>query len=85
MTHRHTIHRHHYGWDNTLAPVAHIAPGQSLEFDVADASGGQLGAASTVCDIERLDFDKVNPVSGPVLFAQPRPRVHVREGLSKEP
>jgi len=68
MMHRHTIHRHHYGWDNTLAPVAHIAPGQTLEFEVADASGGQLGATSTVDDVDRLDFDKVNPVTGPVFI-----------------
>ncbi|MGC1386497.1 MAG: acetamidase/formamidase family protein [Steroidobacteraceae bacterium] len=68
MTHRHTIHRHHTGWDNTLPPVAHIAPGQSLEFDVIDASGGQLNAASTVDDVDRLDFAKANPVTGPVFI-----------------
>jgi acetamidase/formamidase len=48
--------------------VAHIAPGRSLEFEVADASGGQLGATSTVEDVDRLDFDKVNPVTGPVFI-----------------
>jgi acetamidase/formamidase len=68
MMHRHTIHRHHYGWDNALAPVAHIAPTESLEFDVADASGGQLCATSTVDDVGRLDFAKVNPVTGPVFI-----------------
>ena len=44
---RHTIHRHHCGWDNSLIPVAHVAPGESLEFEVADASGGQLCPTST--------------------------------------
>ena len=68
MINPHTIHRHHYGWDNSLAPVAHIAPGRSLEFEVADASGGQLGATSTVENVDRLDFDKVNPVTGPVFI-----------------
>ncbi len=68
MTQRHTIHRHHHGWDNTLPPVAQIAPGRSLEFDVIDASGGQLGAASTVLDVDRLDFAKANPVTGPVFI-----------------
>jgi acetamidase/formamidase len=68
MMHRHTIHRHHCGWDNTLVPVAHIAPGESLEFEVADASGGQLGASSTVDDVDRLDFAKANPVTGPVFI-----------------
>jgi len=64
--HRHTIHQSHYGWDNSLVPVVRIAPGESLEFDVSDASGGQLGAASTVADVARLDFSRVNPVAGPV-------------------
>jgi acetamidase/formamidase len=68
MMHRHTIHRHHCGWDNTLAPVAHIAPTESLEFDVVDASGGQLCATSTVEDVDRLDFAKANPVTGPVFI-----------------
>ncbi len=66
MRHRHTIHQHHYGWDNSLAPAVRIVPGESLEFDVADAAGGQLGAASTVLDVGRLDFAKINPVNGPV-------------------
>ena len=43
-----------------------IAPGESLEFDVSEASGGQLGAASTVDDVARLDFSRINPVAGPV-------------------
>jgi acetamidase/formamidase len=64
--HRHTIHRSHYGWDNSLDPVLRIAPGESLEFEVSDASAGQLGAASTVDDVARLDFSRVNPVAGPV-------------------
>jgi acetamidase/formamidase len=66
--HRHTIHQHHYGWDNGFAPAARIAPGESLEFDVADASGGQLCQTSTIADVVRLDFAKVNPVAGPVFI-----------------
>src|SRR5580692_3740050 len=60
--HGHTIHRHHFGWDHGLTPAAHIAPGESLEFDVSDASGGQLGPTSTVSDVVTLDFSKINPV-----------------------
>ena len=66
MTHRHTIHAQHYGWDNALAPAVHIAPGESLEFEVADASGGQLSRASTVEAVGKLDFARINPVAGPV-------------------
>jgi acetamidase/formamidase len=66
MAHRRTIHAQHYGWDNSLAPAARIAPGDSLEFDVTDASGGQLSQASTAADVGRLDFGRVNPVAGPI-------------------
>jgi len=64
--HRHTIHHKHHGWDHSFAAVTRIAPGESLEFDVADASGGQLRDTSTVADVGRMDFGKINPVTGPV-------------------
>jgi acetamidase/formamidase len=64
--HRHTVHRYHHGWDHALAPAIRIAPGESVEFEVVDAAGGQLGATSTAIDIGRLDFSKINPVAGPV-------------------
>ncbi len=66
MTHRHTIHTQHFGWDNSLAPAARIAPGESLEFEVQDASGGQFSQSSVAADVGRLDFSRVNPVAGPV-------------------
>jgi len=56
----------HIGWDNSLAPALKIAPGDIVEFEAQDASGGQLSADSTVQDVEKLDFAKVNPVTGPV-------------------
>jgi acetamidase/formamidase len=64
--HRHTIHHRHHGWDNSFAAVTRIAPGESLEFEVADASGGQLTGTSTVADVGLMDFGKINPVTGPV-------------------
>jgi acetamidase/formamidase len=63
---RHTIHQNHLGWDNSIAPVARVVPGESMEFDVSDASGSQLSPVSTVGDVATLDFSKVNPVTGPV-------------------
>jgi acetamidase/formamidase len=71
--HRHTIHHRHHGWDNSIAPAVRIAPGESLDFEVADASGGQLTPASSLADVSRMDFGKINPVNGPVYIdgAQP--------------
>ena len=56
----------HLGWDNSLEPALKIAPGQIVEFEAQDASGGQLSAKSTVEEVPALDFEKVNPVTGPV-------------------
>ena len=63
-----TIHgaQHHFGWDNSLAPAERVAPGSRILFHCLDSSAGQLSAASTVADVPRLDFNKVNPVSGPI-------------------
>jgi acetamidase/formamidase len=66
--HRHTIHHQHHGWDHSLMPTVRIAPGESLEFEVADASGGQLTDKSVVADVSRMDFSKINPVTGPVFI-----------------
>ena len=71
----HTIHsRHvHYGWDNSLEPVLEVEPGETVEFEVVDASGGQLNAGSTAADVARLDFERVNPVTGPVFVKGAKP------------
>ena len=65
---RHTIHRehHHFGWDNANQPVLTVASGDTVEFEVVEASGGQLSRDSTVADVGALDFARVNPVTGPV-------------------
>jgi acetamidase/formamidase len=66
--HGHTLHRHqgHLGWNNAYPPVLTIAPGETVSFEVAEASGGQLGPSSVLADVTRMDFGKVNPVTGPV-------------------
>ena len=66
----HTIHQHHhhFGWDHAIPPVLTIAPGETIVFDCPDAAGGQLTPASTVADVGRLDFGRINPVVGPVFI-----------------
>ena len=64
----HELHaeRFHYGWDNSLAPALTVASGEEVLLHARDASDEQLGPSSTVEDVATLDFDHVNPVSGPV-------------------
>jgi acetamidase/formamidase len=71
----HTVHgaHHHFGWDHSIPPVLTIAPGTTIEFECIDASGGQLSPKSTLADVAKLDFAKVNPVTGPVFIDGARP------------
>ncbi|BCG69539.1 acetamidase [Mesorhizobium sp. 113-1-2] len=70
-----TIHgrHHHFGWDNSFAPVERVAPGSTIEFQCLDSSGGQLKADSTVADIAKLDFAGINPVTGPIFVEGAEP------------
>lgn len=84
MAHRctHTLHKtlHHIGWNNANPPALKIRPGESVSFETVDSSGAQLSASSTLADLARLDFGKVNPVTGPVWIdgAEPGDAVRVK-------
>lgn len=70
-----TIHgdRHHFGWNNANEPVLRVAAGETVSFEVVDASGGQLTRSSAVADVAALDFARVNPVTGPVYVESAEP------------
>ena len=80
----HTIHgrQHHSGWDNAIPPAVRVEPGQSIEFECLDSSGGQLTAESVTADVPNLSFDAINPVTGPVFVegAEPGDVLVVRVG-----
>ena len=62
-----------YVWDNSLEPALEVEPGEAVELHVRDASDEQINASSGVEDVTRLDFDHVNPVSGPVFVKGAKP------------
>lgn len=68
-----TIHDHHFGWDNSLPPQLEVEPGEIIEFEVLDSSGGQFTQSSGHADVSVLDFAKVNPVTGPVFVRGAEP------------
>jgi acetamidase/formamidase len=65
---QHTIHRHQQqlAWDNAVAPAQRIAPGDMVLFQDIDATCGQITAQSTAEALTRLDFSRINPISGPI-------------------
>jgi acetamidase/formamidase len=56
----------HNFWDNSLPPRIRINPGDTVVFETVDASVNQITPQSTHEDIGRLDFGRVNAVTGPV-------------------
>jgi acetamidase/formamidase len=65
-----TIHvakqQYHLAWDHAIPPIARIASGETLNFDLLDASCGQIGPDATVDAIRTLDFARVDQVNGPI-------------------
>ena len=62
-----------YVWDNALEPALEVEDGAIVELHVRDASDEQIRADSGPEDVTRLDFDHVNPVSGPVFVKDAKP------------
>jgi acetamidase/formamidase len=62
-----------YVWDNSIEPALEVDSGELVEFTVRDASDEQIQADSTAEDVAKLDFEHVNPVSGPVFVRDARP------------
>jgi acetamidase/formamidase len=56
----------HLAWNPAIPPIATVASGSTVTFDCLDASGGQLTATSTLDDLGRLDFDRIDQVNGPI-------------------
>jgi len=65
--------RFHLAWDPAIAAIETVESGAVVEFDLLDASGGQLTATSTLEDLARLDFDRVDQVNGPIAVAGAEP------------
>jgi len=63
----------HFAWDTTISPALTISPGDCVELDTLDASAGQLGPSSVAGDIAKIEFSRVNPVTGPIAVAGAQP------------
>lgn len=63
----------HWTWNQAHNPVVVVRSGDVVTLEVANASGGQIVSDSTVQDVARLDFSRVNPVSGPIFVESAEP------------
>ena len=55
-----TIHhaQHHFGWDNSLSPVLHVASGSQLEFHCLDAANGWFNSCAKPEAISPMVFKR---------------------------
>ncbi|MEV6792147.1 acetamidase/formamidase family protein [Streptomyces sp. NPDC051320] len=58
--------RIHHTWDRATTPVATLVPGAEGVLELQDASGGQLRPGSSAAELTKLDFGRLNPVTGPL-------------------
>src|SRR5712691_10650321 len=75
---RHPLHAHqsHHGWNNEFPPLLTVAPGETVEFEIRDASGGQITERSGIEAVSGMDFGLVNPFTGPIGVAPAEPGLH---------
>lgn len=74
---RRTIHVHrdqwHLAWDHSITPVASLPSGETISFDLLDASCGQIVEESTIETLRALDFSRVDQVNGPIYVEGAQP------------
>ena len=58
--------RPHAFWDNSHPPRLRIQSGDTVVFEVLEASSNQIGPESTTDTLKTLSFDPIAPLTGPV-------------------
>jgi acetamidase/formamidase len=56
----------HSVWDRSLPPRLGIEPGDEVEIECVDASGGQVTPGMSTADYLRIDRTRIHALSGPI-------------------
>jgi len=56
----------HYKWDNSLDPVISISSGDTVYYELREVSDGQISTTSTYESLNKMDWNRVYPLSGPI-------------------
>ena len=73
IKYRLTQERTHCRWDNSIAPLATVEPGDIVELETKEASDGQITPGSSVDVLAKLDFSVIHPLTGPVAVVGAEP------------
>ncbi len=63
----------HFTWDEAHEPVMTIESGDTVVVHTRDVSDNQITPESTASAIDRLDWDRVYPLAGPIAVAGAEP------------
>jgi acetamidase/formamidase len=64
----HTLSAHptHSVWDRSLQPRLQIHPGDEVQIECVDASGGQIAPDMTVAEYLEIDRTRIHALTGPI-------------------
>jgi len=71
--HQLSAERVHYAWDNSLAPLLEIDPGDTVVFATRDSSDGRNAPPATIADVLKKPPPVGHPLTGPVLVRGAEP------------
>jgi acetamidase/formamidase len=69
LTQEHT----HCRWDQSIAPLVTVEPGEIVELETREASDGQVVPGSNAEILTRLDFSVIHPLTGPIAIVGAEP------------
>ena len=63
----------HSVWDRSLPPRLHIEPGDEVQIECVDASGGQVCPGMTTAEYLAIDRSRIHALSGPIFIKNAEP------------
>ncbi|MEM3453400.1 MAG: acetamidase/formamidase family protein [Candidatus Hadarchaeum sp.] len=74
MTEYHlSVEKTHVIWSKQIKPLLVIDPGDIVTFEILDGSGGQIKQNSTIEDLKKEDYERINPLTGPIYIENSEP------------
>jgi acetamidase/formamidase len=56
----------HSVWDRSLKPRLEVAPGDEVQIECVDASGGQVAPGMTLAEYLKIDRTRIHALTGPI-------------------
>ncbi|MBK3580064.1 acetamidase/formamidase family protein [Streptomyces sp. MBT65] len=73
MSHHSVPKRVHRLWSTEHEPVLEVEEGDTVSFDLTEATDGQFDPGSTVDAVAGFDWDRVYPLAGPIVVRDAEP------------